>query len=220
MTRKGLIVYASHTGNTEKVALRFKKVFEEQGWACDCIKAAKGMQPVNPEDYDLVCIGSPILAGVHAKEISPVWMGEAEFSVDAAGGPPGEGKGGPPPGNLTWRQEPAKYKKGVVFVTYTGSMRGPAEALPALALMELQMEDRGFRCIGKLACPGRHGVAPFGKQTEPAADSEEMRPWHWNQQERPHERDLQKAEIFLAEILEDYFLPTEAFPDSQYVCIA
>ena len=79
--RKGLIVYASHTGNTERVALRFQKVFEEKGWACDCIKAARGMKPVNPDDYALVCIGSPILAGVHAKEISTVWTGGVDSGV-------------------------------------------------------------------------------------------------------------------------------------------
>ena len=202
--RKGLIVYASHTGNTERVALRFQKVFEEKGWACDCIKAARGMKPVNPDDYDLVCIGSPILAGGHAKEISTVWTGGVDFPVEEAGGTPGGGPpgGGPPPGSLTWRQDPAKYKKGVAFVTYTGSMRGPAEALPALALMELQMEDRGFRCIGKLACPGRHAVAQFEQPEDPRDGAEAMRAWHWDQQSRPHERDLQKAEIFLEEILE------------------
>jgi flavodoxin len=217
MTRKGLVIYASHTGNTEKVALRFKKVFAEQGWECDCVKAGKNMKPVNLDDYDLVCIGSPILAGVPAKEITPVWTGGVDYDIDKAGGPPG---GGPPLGSLTWRQDPSKIKKGIVFVTYTGSRRGPAEALPALALMELQMEDRGYRCIGKLACPGRHGVAQFERREDRPEGPKEMRAWHWNQQSRPHERDLQKAETFLAEILEDYFLPTEASPDSQYICIA
>ncbi len=45
--------------------------------------------------------------------------------------------------------------------------------------------------------------------------------WHWEQQKRPQKRDLLKAEIFLEEILEDYYEGgIEAFPHSQYICIA
>ena len=227
MARKSLVVYASHTGNTEKIALRFRKVFEEKGWECDCVKAVKNMTPVSFDGYDLVCVGSPVLAAVPAKEIGYVFMGGGDFSEDRPGGPPmtGSPPGGPPvqgrpPFSLSWRQDPAKYKKGIVFVTYTGSRRGPAEAMPSLSLLELQMEDKGYRCIGKLACPGKHAGHIIESQKAKPAGPQEMRDWHWNQQSRPHERDLQKAETFLAEILEDYFLPDEAPPDSQYICIA
>ena len=45
--------------------------------------------------------------------------------------------------------------------------------------------------------------------------------WHRNLDSRPHSRDLQKARIFLEEILEDYFtsegLPKQ--PGSVYTCI-
>jgi hypothetical protein len=229
MVRKSLVYYVSQTGNTEKIALSFKKVFEAKGWECDCIKAAKNNKPANLDDYDLICVGSPVIAGVPTRDTGNLWMrGGAPPDGDVSGPPAGGGppaSGGPslasgPPMSLSWRQDPTKYKKGIAFVTYTGSRRGPAEAMPALALIELQMEDQGFRCIGKLACPGKHGGASFGPRGDRAEDPNEMRDWHWEQQSRPHERDLQKAETFLAEILEDYFLPTEAPPDSQYLCIA
>ena len=41
MAKKGLVIYASWTGNTEKVALRFQKVFEKYGWECDMLKVTK-----------------------------------------------------------------------------------------------------------------------------------------------------------------------------------
>jgi flavodoxin len=229
MARKGLVYYASQTGNTEKIALIFKKVFEAKGWECDCVKAGKNAKPDDVNGYDLICIGSPVIAGVPTRDTGSLWM-EGGAPPDVPAGSPPEGNGAPAPGapplaggpplSLSWRQEPAKYKKGVAFVTYTGSRRGPAEAMPALALIELQMEDQGFRCIGKLACPGKHGGSSLGPQGDKPKDPDEMRDWHWEQQSRPHERDLQKAETFLAEIIEDYFLPTEAPPDSQYLCIA
>ena len=75
MTKKGLIVYVSRTGNTEKVALRFKKAFEEHNWVCDCIKITKNMKPLNLDDYDMVCVGSLVMGGAPAREISTFWMG-------------------------------------------------------------------------------------------------------------------------------------------------
>jgi len=46
------------------------------------------------------------------------------------------------------------------------------------------------------------------------------RAWHWDFTKRPTERDLLKAEIFLSEILEDYYGGgIEMYPYSQYVCI-
>jgi hypothetical protein len=201
MIKKGLIVYVSLTGNTEKIALTFKKVFEEKGWECDCIKITKDSKQINLESYNLICVGSPIIGGSPPKEINNIWISHTTE--------------GHPPRDLSWRQDTSKYGKGIAFVTYTGSRRGPAEALPSLSLIELQMEDKGYRCIGKLACPAK---ITHALPVEP--NDKAMRDWHWNQQSRPHDRDLKKAETFLAEILEDYFLPTEAPPDSQYICIA
>jgi hypothetical protein len=45
--------------------------------------------------------------------------------------------------------------------------------------------------------------------------------WHWDIANRPNERDLLKAEIFMEEILEDYYGgDIDAAPMAQYICIA
>jgi flavodoxin len=58
MAKKSLILYSSWTGNTEKVALRFKQVFEAKKWQCDLVKINRKMDTFHPpfkfEDYDFV----------------------------------------------------------------------------------------------------------------------------------------------------------------------
>ena len=67
MSKKSLILYSTMTGNTEKVAMRFRKVFEKKGWVCDIFKIDKKTDAINPpfnlEDYDFLCIGSPLEYG-------------------------------------------------------------------------------------------------------------------------------------------------------------
>ena len=62
--KKGLILYASVTGNTEKVAKAFGKAFETCGWSYDLVKITAKTSfkkdPVYFDDYDFVCLGSPI----------------------------------------------------------------------------------------------------------------------------------------------------------------
>jgi hypothetical protein len=41
MNKKCLIAYSSLTGNTEKVALRFKETFENKGWQSDLLSSQK-----------------------------------------------------------------------------------------------------------------------------------------------------------------------------------
>ena len=64
MSKRSLILYASRTGHTEKVALRFKQVFEKYGWECDMLKIDKNTDvtaspsPFDCEKYDFLCVGS------------------------------------------------------------------------------------------------------------------------------------------------------------------
>jgi hypothetical protein len=263
--KKSLIIYASWTGNTEKVALRFKKVFDKHGWECDVLKVTRRTDVHNPpyylDDYDLVCVGSPIVNGIPVKEIFDDHLGIMmpqnlfrghKWGFDAI-------------------TEPYRSLKGIAFVTYGGTRWGPPEALPSLACLQNRLEDMRIRCIGKLACPGGqkggHGhsldkladakgwgieeaasvVQRFMEepdQPEFAAlssadrelleatakerrkelktpDLERAHSWHWDINNRPSERDLTKAEIFLEEIIEDYYGGgVDAAPMAQYVCIA
>jgi hypothetical protein len=262
MSRKSLILYASITGNTEKVAMRFKKVLEKNGWEYDMLKVSKHTDvknlPYRLDDYDLLCVGSPVWSGIPTKEIFDdhygVLMGDRLFREDRMA-PITEGYG---------------PKKGIAFVTYGGDRRGTPEALVALGALELRMEDMRVKCIGKFACPGgnkwsripvdtvaaRKGwsvgdaaaaiaryrenpnhpefaslsaedqklFAKAAKQTRDLPTMAEVpgsRGLHWDVYNRPSERDLLKAEIFLEEILEDYYGGgVEAAPLGQNLCIA
>jgi len=252
MVRKSLIIYESMTGNTEKVAFRFKKVFDRMKWDCTILKVDKNTKniPFKFDDFDFICVGSPIIAAVPAKNITRIFTMGGGAPSGPGNGPPAEPR--PPRGRVLLTES---RKKGIVFVTYAGQMLGPAEAVPALDILELHMKLMERECIGKFSCPGkewRHDsidkLADHYKKTiediaalvgkykdnpkaaefdslseedrklfENAIDDEKHTPtlnatpkekhqwWHYDVQHRPNERDLLKAEIFLEELLEDYY---------------
>lgn len=274
MAKRSLIVYASVTGNTEKVAKRFKQVFEKKGapwgeWECDMYKVHKKSYqeaaPYHIDDYDFICVGAPIWAG-----IPPLYLFDdhhgALTSVIMPPMKPGEG---PPKLPEGWGP-----KKGIVFVTYGGQGQGPIESVAALDCLELRLNFVRVKCVGKFACCGGMWDEPpvdriaarfdwmvgdatvaidqykknpnhpdFVNLTDEDRRLFEMavketqefktgmrdarkrgigiRSWHYDYEHRPTERDLLKAEIFLSEILEDYYWGgVEMYPYSQYVCIA
>jgi len=181
--KKGLILYQTMTGNTEKVALRFKKVFEKKGWGCDVFKIDKEMDvdnlPFNYDDYEFLCVGSGVYAALPGKEVTDVMFKYTHRSRRA--------------GKIVrvHRKITLGNKRGVVFVTYAGTHLGPKEAEPALALLALNIEHLKFRCVGRFACPGAISKRPTPGQ------------WFGDITGRPNERDLTKAEIFLEEKLEE-----------------
>jgi flavodoxin len=213
MTRKSLIVYSSLTGNTEKVAVRFAQVFKKKGWEYDLVKVDTNTDFFNPgfafEDYDFLCVGSPVQLNSPAETIIKIMnknplsghFGDPtreEVAVERFKRNDPNYRVGPkrPPGyDETHPPRPRKIipgpKKGVVFVTYGGHHLGPKEAEPSLSTLEVEMEHLRFKCIGKFACPGR------------VDNREGLDTWHGDIRNRPNERDLLKAEIFLEEKLEE-----------------
>ncbi len=182
-TKKCLIIYQTMTGNTEKVAIRFEKVFRTKGWQCDVFKIDKNMDidnpPFNFEAYDFICAGSGVYSALPGKEITDLIF---RFTHQTRRG-----------GKIVrvQRRISPGPKTGVVFVTYAGSHLGPKEAEPALSLLELNIEHLRFKCIGRFSCPGG-----MGKRSTPGY-------WFGDISQRPNERDLKKAEIFMEEILEE-----------------
>ncbi len=182
MARKCLIIYYSETGNTEKVALRFKDTFERNGWECDIFKIGKetdfGNLPYEYKDYAFLCVGSPVHDSLPPQEI-----------IDAIRREPKDvGKT-----KMLHRKIVPGPKKGIVFVTYAGLHLGPKEAEPALKLLELEMEHQRFKGVGSFCCPGK------------IFDRVQATPgwYHGDIRGRPSERDLKKAEIFIEEIIEE-----------------
>ena len=104
------------TGNTEKVALRFQDTFKKIGWECDAFKVDADTDftnlPFNYQDYDFLCIGSPVIFKLPSEEVINLLS------------PPRHG--GPPPADFVPPKEPVKVqpvrlgpdaKKGVAFAT-------------------------------------------------------------------------------------------------------
>lgn len=80
MGKRCLIMYASFTGNTEKVAKRIKETFENQDWQCDIFKVRKNADdilrpPYDIRQYDFVCIGSGLRAHLPYNEVLNVLRG-------------------------------------------------------------------------------------------------------------------------------------------------
>jgi len=85
MKKKALILYASITKNTEKVSTWFKETFEHYGMEVTMVKVLNGKRWLEGikdklyfDDYDVVCLGSPIIGG------SPMKCMLSHFSAGAA----------------------------------------------------------------------------------------------------------------------------------------
>ena len=74
MGKRCLITYSSITGNTEKVALKFKETFEKKNWHCDIFKVRKNADdilrpPFSLRSYDFVCAGSGLRSHLPYNEV-------------------------------------------------------------------------------------------------------------------------------------------------------
>ena len=178
--RKAAVLYGSLTGNTEMVGKAFAEVLEEYGFETRCEKLVAGKDwskdPVYPWEYDIIVLGSLIVAGLPYKEVYQLLglqgnrniMGlelaagkDLDPDVNPMGrlmahsGVPGivapsvaTGAPGAKGDNL-----PTIY--GVVYATYGGSGVGPPECYGTLEVMEELLRVNGVRTVGKFACPGK-----------------------------------------------------------------
>ena len=183
--KKALILYGSLTGNTEQIGTAFKEVCEEYGFETDMVKIHPkhdwDKDPVFIEEYDLVALGSPIIAGLPYKEVSTVcglqgnkWlcglkrMGERakrEMAENAAAGMPMSSRAGTGiPGIVSpavgtgapgSKGDSKKTVYGVAFTTYGGSGVGPEECYGVLENLQEYLRVNGVRTVGKFACPGK-----------------------------------------------------------------
>lgn len=260
--KRGLILYASVTGNTEKVAKAFGKAFENVGWDYDLVKIDKKTNfkkdPVYFDDYDFVCLGSPIMAGLPAPNIGRV-LGLTQPE------PPRMWKCGMGPGMFTGDVNPDDVK-GVVFATYAGAIR---EAYSTLAVEKQYLECLGLKIVAQFSCPGGEishmavdrvsaimgvqveNAAPLvqlykqnpdapefakldaedhKKMQEAVADPRDMPDYEgmehfiapkYDLENRPNDKDLLMAEIFMQNLIQDFFLgrtkPQESY--GEYMCI-
>lgn len=203
-TKKSLIMYASHTNNTTKVAERFKSTFEINGWQCDIYKIDKdgdpGAIPYTITDYDLVCAGSGInLHSPYPELIAAIRYPRYGFdpakenmapSTTPSTGEEKEkmgGKGAPVHGKIVFSPESNKC---ISFVTFGGLEFGPWEAQPALDWINVEMAHLGIEPVGTFCCPGR-----FLPHDIPAGYYDDLTT-------RPNDKDLMRSELFIEQILE------------------
>ena len=192
---KALILYATMTNNTEKIANWFKESFEHYNFATSMFRLSanfdwKGAQDkLYFDDYDVVCLGSPIVGGgplmivtralslggggVLEKSLSPAEKAaSSELKIESV----------MPKMLVSWRRNHGPYRGvlpkdehqplGVVFTTYGGGFYGSDESLATLELLKLYLELNDVKVIGKFAC--------CGKETGPAglADGEIPKPFN------------------------------------------
>ncbi|GEM_PF-915327 len=205
-SKRSLIMYASHTNNTAKVAERFKSALQRNGWQCDICRIEKDGDPLafpyKIQDYDLVCAGSginlhqpyPELIAViriprygfdPLKTVNPVPGAQtADNKTDNA---PAGGKGSPVHGKIVLGPDLIKC---ISFATFGGLEFGPWEVQPALDWINVEMAHLSIEPVGTFCCPGR--FLPFDI---PAGYYNDLTT-------RPNEKDLLRAELFIEEILE------------------
>ena len=181
---RALILYSSMTGNTEKIAVAMKEALEHYCFQVDLMKITSKLNiPRDFSSYDLVCLGSLIIAGSPTKVVSN------KLSLGGgAGAPTGDpadrdkklhadmdfssmlsndgkiGDGGNTPVAATYPGGPSPrgiyHPLGVVFTTYGGGFYGSNEASATLELLKLYLEVQNVTVVGKFAC--------CGKETGPA----------------------------------------------------
>lgn len=149
MSYKALIVYTSLTNNTHQVAETLAGVFRafhiEPTLARLKPKYKGGpIEEYYPEDYDFLCLGSPIIAALPYLNFNAC-VGDQEDHKQR---------------NLVLRRrspisQPDKKRYGIAFTTYGGTFSGPRECLATLSILKAYLRTYGHVPVGEFACCGR-----------------------------------------------------------------
>lgn len=188
--RRALILYASMSNNTEKIAKTFEDVFDSYNWDVRCVRLrspkelAEMQEELYFDDYDVIALGSPIVGGMPLQPVIRAFSlgggGKLESNVgkEMKGGKPALPEQ-PPKGN--WRRNDAPYAGvlnktdsrplGIVFSTYGGGFYGSSECMPVLEMLKLYLNTYSVDVVGYFACGGReHGPAGYPLGVKPKAE--------------------------------------------------
>ena len=129
---KGLVMYDSLGGNTEKVAVQIDGTLRACGMDCTLVKAPPDA-PLDILDYDLVFLGSPVIAWLPTKKMMACLeekLGEYRKAGEI-----------PPAAPL----RPGKFA--VCFCTYAGPHMGAREAVPMTKWLGAVCEHLGYAVL-------------------------------------------------------------------------
>ena len=127
--RKAVVVYWTHTGNTEKVALSIHKGLGEGGFQT-VIKKVQEADDVDFFDYDLVCFGIPSYSWHPPKPADDYLKTKfARYKTE---------------GRIRLNAPGIDRKNALVFCTYSGPHTGIREAVPAGKYVGQFFEHLGF----------------------------------------------------------------------------
>ena len=188
--RRALILYASMTKNTEKVATWFKETFEEYGWDVTFCRLLNKMnweewqEKLYFDDYDVIALGSPIVGGMPLQAVIKAMSlgggGGLEKEVQEKLDKKEDGAAEAFKPDHTWRRTQPPYSGilraedsrplGIVFCTYGGGFYGTGEAQPVLETLKLYLQSSSVKVIGKFCCGGKEtGPAGFDLGVKPPA---------------------------------------------------
>lgn len=204
-SKRSLVMFASHTSNTARVAERFKTTLERNGWQCDISRIEQNGDPTSfpykIKDYDLVCAGSGInLHTPYAELIAVIRIPRYGYDPlkvanPAPGMQPADEKANKMPagfkapthGKIVFSPD---SKKCISFATYGGLEFGPWEVQPALDWINVEMAHLNIEPVGTFCCPGK-----FLPYDVPSGYYNDLTT-------RPNEKDLERAELFIEQVLE------------------
>jgi hypothetical protein len=181
--RRALILYATMTTNTEKIATWFRETFEAYNWDVTFFRIKPGadyageQEKLYFDDYDVIALGSPIVAGFPIQPVIKAFSlgagGELEKKVQKNidnGTASGASEAPAQPG-AKWRRGEAAYPGalargeseplGIVFCTYGGGFYGSSECFATLETLKLYLNLNNVRVVGKFACGGKE-TGPAG----------------------------------------------------------
>lgn len=173
--KKNLVLFASQTGNTEKVANVIHETFIEMGWDSKIFKYDMGLNPekidINFDEYDFICLGSPVYWYVPYDPF--LWAIRKASHSDV------------------YKVIEPGPKKGLAFSTYGGAHLGPREAEACLTILEITYEHLGFKSAGSISIPGRYPNRPTPE-------------WYYpDLYLRPNNEDLTRVKDFVTKKVKD-----------------
>ena len=132
-----IVLYASNTGNTKRVAVAFIRELSRYGWQVKSHRIGSDWQAkdIDVMNCDLLCVGSPVQWSLPSPDLVELLRTPVIESTRIIPGP----------------------KCGVAFATYGGAHLGPREADACLTYLEILFEHLGFQSLNHLAIPGKTG---------------------------------------------------------------